>query len=59
MTEIEILNECHDESIIAAIVTAVEVMLASEGVTVELPRLVRCGANVPIWNFEARQNNLV
>ena len=59
MTEIEILTECQDESVIAAIVAAVEVMLASEGVMLDLPRLVRCGANVPIWNFEARQNNLM
>jgi len=59
MTEIEILTECHDEKVIAAIVAAVQMMLASEGELQELPRLVRSGVNVPIWNFEARQNNLM
>lgn len=59
MTEIEILTECHDEKVIAAIVSAMQLMLAAESEVLEVPRLVRCGVNVPIWNFEARQNNLM
>lgn len=59
MTEIEILTECHDESVVAAIVAAVQMMLASAGETPDLLRVIRSGVNVPIWNFEARQNNLM
>ena len=59
MTEIEILTECHDENVIAAIIGAVQVMLVSERETPELLRVVRSGVNVPVWNFEARQNNLM
>ena len=59
MTEIEILTECHDENVIVAIISAVQMMLESSGEVVTMPRLVRSGVNVPVWNFEARQNNLM
>lgn len=59
MTEIEILTECQDEEVVAAIIATVQLMLKSESKFVKLPRTIRVGVNVPIWNCEARNNNLM
>ena len=53
------MTECHDEEVVAVIVAAIQEMLSASGETAELPRLLRDKVNVPIWNFQARQNNLM
>jgi len=59
MMEIEILTECHDEAVIAVIVATIQEMLSSNEDKVALARVIRDKVNVPIWNFEARLNNLM
>jgi len=59
MMEIEILTECHDEAVVAVIVATIQEVFSSNGEKVELARVIRDKVNVPIWNFEARLNNLM
>jgi len=58
MYNINILTECNDESIRAAIVAAVCEMLNGGESSLNINKMKRGSVNSPVWNSVSRQENL-
>ena len=58
MYNINILNECNDEAVRVAIITAVSELLNSNESNLDVFRMRRGRVNSPVWNAISRQENL-
>ena len=58
MYNINILTECNDEFVRAAIVAAACEMLGSGESSLDIRKMKRGSVNSPVWNSVSRQENL-
>jgi len=58
MYNINILTECNDDAVRAAIIAATLEMINSNEGNIKVNRMKRGSVNSPVWNSISRQENL-